>query len=163
MKLTASALGAVIFAPFIRQARGRAATAVAEAAPAGPWKMTAWQEQRFEDELGRRPGWDDMVGFCGIFQDMETLELRRNAVRLNSGPGNHRLKGNRAEAKKRLGAWCDDLNAAWPPEVWRRATQRYEVFDQRGNLIGWHYDARWDECSYGGYGAIGDHAVEASV
>lgn len=31
--------------------------------PPGPWQMIAWQEQRFEDEVGRRPGWNNMIGF----------------------------------------------------------------------------------------------------
>jgi len=167
MKLSTSALGAVIFAPFIRQAQGHAATAaVTKAASVGPWKMIAWSEQEFEDELGRRPGWDNMIDFCGIFQDQETLELRRHAVRLDSGPGNHRLEENRAEARKRLGAWCDDLNNNWPPDLCRRPTQWFDVFDQHGNLVGWHFDSLWRDSDYGGYHALGPHpasSVSASV
>ncbi len=110
--------------------------------------MIAWQEQRFEAELGRRPGWDPYTGFCGIFQDRDTLELRRHAVRLDR-------PADRAEAKRLLRVWCDDLNAHWPPDVWRRAAQQYWIYDQRGKLVGWHFDDRWDERSYGGYRALG--------
>jgi hypothetical protein len=163
MKLTASALGAVIFAPFIRQAQGHAATAaVTKAAPAGSWQMIAWQEQRFEDELGRRPGWDNMIGFCGIFQNQETLELTRNAVRLDSGPGNHRLAGNHTFAKNRLRIWRDRLNANWPPDLCRRPTQWFDVFDQHGKLVGWHYDDPWRDSDYGGYEALGYGTVARS-
>src|ERR1700730_2970155 len=124
MKLTASALGAVIFVPFIRQAQVRAAVEVAaKAAPAGPWQMIAWQEQEFTDELGRRAEWwVDLVGFCGIFQNQETRELRRNAVRFE---WTRSRSDHRADARRMLRAWGDHLNANWPPDICRRATQRY--------------------------------------
>jgi hypothetical protein len=163
MKLTASAIGAVIFAPFLGSAQGRAAaTVAAKAAPAGPWRMIAWVEKEFTDELGRRcEGWVDHTGFCAVYQDQETLELRRNAVRLDRHPDvRDNYRDNRAYAKNLLRIWCDDLNLHWPPDVWRRATQQYWIYDQHGKLVGWHYDAQWPDHSYGGYLALGHGAVE---
>ena len=137
LKLSAGALGAVIFGPFLGPVQGRAATAVAKAAPAGPWRMIAWREQEFTDELGRRcESWVDQTGFCGIFQDQETLELRRHAVRLDQ-------PADRAEAKRLLRVWGENLNLNWPPEIWRRATQTVEVRGEHGELVGWHHDAPW--------------------
>jgi hypothetical protein len=125
--------------------------------PTGPWRMVAWREQEFGDELGRRAEWwVDQIGFCGIFQDRETLELRRQAVRLDSHPEvRDNRQDNRTYARKLLGIWCDDLNADWPPDIFRRATQQYWIYDQHDELVGWHYDDPWLDSDYGGYHALG--------
>lgn len=116
-------------------------------APVGPWKQIALREQDFEDELGRRPGWDPYTGFCAIVQDHETLEFRRQVVRLDQ-------PADRAEAKRLLRAWCEDLNAN-PSDVCRRATEQYWIYDRHDELVGWHYDERWRDSDYGGYRALG--------
>ena len=145
LKLGAGALGAVLFG-FLGPRVGRVAATVgdetAKAAPVGPWRMIALVESE--------------VGFCGIFRDQETLELRRNAVRFDHHPEvtGSRLD-SRAEARKLLKAWCDDLNANWPPDVWRRAAQQYWIYDRHDELMGWHYDDFWKDSDYGGYRALG--------
>jgi len=83
-------------------------------------------------------------------------ELRRNAVRFEM---TRSRSDHRADAIKMLRVWGEDLNANSPPDVWRRATQTIEVFDQHGKLLGWHYDDLWRDSDYCGYQALGYHAI----
>jgi hypothetical protein len=54
------------------------------------------------------------------------------------------------------------LNANWPPDLCRRATQYVDVFDYSGALMGWHYDDRWKDSDYDGYEALGYGTVARS-
>jgi len=54
------------------------------------------------------------------------------------------------------------LNANWPPDLCRRPTQWFDVFDQHGKLLGWHYDDPWRDSDYGGYEALGYGTVARS-
>lgn len=167
-KLVGMGLVGVIAAPFLQKSDVigspvqvvSAADLAKQYPPVGPWQMIAWQEQEFTDELGRRcESWVDRIGFCGIFQDQETRELRRNAVRFE---WTRSRSDHRADASRMLRAWGDHLNANWPPDLCRRPTQWFDVFDQHGKLVGWHFDDRWKDSDYAGYRALGYGAVARS-